>query len=95
MSIALGCVGMNLDDFCRCTPFEFKGIYDEWFNRTKDAIRREWEIGRMISLNVLAPYSKKSLKPTDICRFSWDDEDTSVPKGTSSYERMKEVEKRG
>jgi hypothetical protein len=49
----------------------------------------------MISLNVLAPYSKKSLKPTDICRFSWDDEDTSVPKGTSSYERMKEVEKRG
>jgi len=50
----------------------------------------------MISLNVLAPYSKKRLKPTDICRFSWDDdEDTSVPKGTSSYERMKEVEKRG
>jgi hypothetical protein len=94
LGIALGYVGMSLQDFERCTPFEFSKIVEQAQKKEEDRIRLTWEQTRFISLTNLSPYSKKALKPTDIMEFPWDKKENQVHKGTSSYERMKELEKR-
>ena len=49
---------------------------------------------RFLVTAMLQPYSKKTLKATDVVRFPWDEKKEEVPKGTSSRERMEEVRKR-
>lgn len=56
-------------------------------------MRAERDQTRFLVTAMLQPYSKKTLKATDIVRFPWD-KDAEVPKGTSSRERMEEVRKR-
>ena len=58
-------------------------------------MKRSWEQTRFISLTNVAPFSKKALKSNDIMVFPWDKANSQVRKGTSSYERMKEVEEIG
>ena len=59
-------------------------------------MKRSWEQTRFISLTNVAPFSKKTPKRIDIMIFPWDKEkEVQVPKGTSSYERMKKIEARG
>ena len=59
-------------------------------------MKRSWTQTRFISLTNVAPFSKKALKSKDIMVFPWEKENIAqVIKGTSSYERMKEVEARG
>lgn len=95
MGLALGCVGMSLDDFERCTPSEFRAVFDAWQQRQERDERRNWEQVRFLATASLQPYSKKTLKPTDVVTFPWDAKSSSaVTKGTSSYERMKEIEAR-
>ena len=86
---------MSIKDFCQCTPSEFQAIYHEWNSLNVGVMRRSWEQTRFISLTNVAPFSKKPLKRNDIMVFPWDNKGPQVRKGTSSYERMKEVEKRG
>ena len=85
---------MSLQDFERCTPFEFSKIVEQAQKKEEDRIRLTWEQTRFIALTNLSPYSKKALKPTDIMEFPWDKKENPVHKGISSYERMKELEKR-
>ena len=30
MGLAMGCVGMCLNDFCRLTPLEFTAVFEAW-----------------------------------------------------------------
>lgn len=57
-------------------------------------MRAERDQTRFLVTAMLQPYSKKTLKTTDIVRFPWDEKKEEVPKGTSSRERMEEVRKR-
>lgn len=85
---------MSLEDFERCTPFEFNAIAEQWHEHQERVSRAGWEQTRFLATAILQPYSKKALKPADIVRFSWDETVNAVPKGTSSRERMEEVAKR-
>ena len=72
MGIAMGCMGMSMDDFCRCTPSEFYEVYESWGDmRTMDE-RARWERARMQCLCFLQPYSKSRLRPQDIMQFPWE-----------------------
>ena len=73
MGLALGCIGMSMDDFCRCTPSEFRGVYAEWSELRELERRESWERMRMECLCSLQPYSKKRLSVGDVMRFPWDD----------------------
>ncbi len=84
---------MSLQDFERCTPLEFSRIVEQWQKREEERMKLSWEQTRFLAVTNLSPYSKKALKPTDIMQFPWDKK-TEVRKGTSSYERMTELEKR-
>ena len=85
---------MSIDDFDRCTPFEFTKIVEQWQRQKEEYEKRSWEQSRFIATCVLQPYSKKALKPTDVARFPWDDPGPKVEKGHGSIERMRELEAR-
>ncbi len=97
MGIALGCIGMNLRDFERCTPSEFKAVYDCWKSREESSERGKWERVRMQCLCSLQPYSKKSLQASDIMEFPWEKEEEKVSPRISNdelLERYKAAKKR-
>lgn len=73
MGIAMGCVGMRMDDFCRCTPSEFKAIFNQWKENNESRQRGDWERVRMACLCSLQPYSKSTLTAEDIMTFPWEE----------------------
>lgn len=69
----MGCIGMGLDDFCRCTPSEFTATWEAWSEREQQAERGCWERLRMECLCMLQPWSKKRLEPRDVMELPWDE----------------------
>ena len=86
--MALGCAGMSVDDFCRCTPSEFDEVMRAWHAREERAERRSWEQVRAQCLFALQPYSKKALEAKDIMRFAWDAEEEKAKAETLSREEI-------
>lgn len=74
MGLATGCVGMSLSDFERCTPLEFKAVWEAWQEREQQRERGSWERARMVCTMVLQPYAKQALRPRDVLPLPWDDE---------------------
>ena len=64
---------MSLDDFSRCTPEEFRSIFDNWHERQESQIKESWEQIRIICLCVLQPHSKKTLSAKEVLSFPWDE----------------------
>ena len=73
----MGCIGMSMDDFCRCTPSEFYATWSAWNDMRQARERGEWERMRMECLCTLQPYSKKTLEAGDIMEFPWEKEQKS------------------
>lgn len=69
---------MSLRDFERCTPSEFRAVFDRWKHQEEQRERGEWERVRMQCLCVLQPYSKKSLQARDIMEFPWEKEENKT-----------------
>lgn len=80
LGIAMGCMGMGMDDFCRCAPSEFYEAYEAWRERERRRERAAWERMRMQCLCSLQPYSRSRLRAEDVMRFPWDGEDTGREK---------------
>ena len=90
--IALGAMGMTLDDFDRIEPEEFDEVCRAW-NRTQ--VQDSWERARFLARCCLQPHCKQSLKVTDVCRFPWDKGRTeSRPAAESTRERFEELVRR-
>ena len=88
MGIALGCIGMSMQDFERCTPSEFKATFDAW-NRGRERLERsEWERVRMSCLCALQPYSKKKLNATDIMKFPWEKQEANNERREETREEV-------
>lgn len=66
-------MGMGMDDFCRCTPSEFRAAWDAWNEMRQMREREAWEQVRMQCLCTLQPWSKERLAARDIMEFPWDD----------------------
>ena len=92
IGLAMGCVGMCLNDFCRLTPSEFTAVFEAWQQKETYAERRRWEQARFLACSILKPYSKKSLELTDVCRFSWDTKPAQeMEEEPSTQERFDEI----
>lgn len=75
LGIAMGCIGMNLSDFCCCTPSEFNAAYAAWHEREERVIRNGWEETRVMCQCALQPYSKRKLSARDVFPLPWDERD--------------------
>lgn len=67
-------MGMSVDDFCRCTPLEFRAVYESWAEAEQRRERAAWERARLQCTCMLQPYSKKRLEPQDVLKFAWDND---------------------
>ncbi|RRC99048.1 hypothetical protein EII32_08425 [Prevotella sp. OH937_COT-195] len=72
MGIALGCIHLSYDDFCRLTPIEFEHIYKEFRNRQDAAYKDEWERMRMLAAIVIQPHLKKKVTPQKLLPLPWE-----------------------
>lgn len=97
--MAVGCIGMTVDDFCQCTPLEFSAIAQGWNDAEQRRERAAWERARLQCTCMLQPYSRKRLEPQDVLRFAWDGEgfaEDSKTKGLTAKqirERFEEVKR--
>lgn len=88
LGIAMGCIGMSMDDFCRCTPSEFYEAYGAWAEWEQNREKELWERARTVCLCSLQPYSEKQLRPQDVMIFSWEKEEDSGEAEEISHEEM-------
>lgn len=89
-------MGMSLQDFCSCTPSEFKSIFDAWREREEATTHREWETTRSIISAVIAPYANRAVDIKKVMPFPWDDKEKGKGKRKrkikeSTPERVKEL----
>lgn len=85
----MGCMGMGMDDFCRCTPSEFMATWNVWHEMHEHRERSAWERLRMQCLCTLQPYSKKTLEAKDIMSFPWDEGNEKKEDAISKEELMR------
>lgn len=81
---------MGFDDFCRCTPSEFRATYGAWTDKEERWERREWERTRMSCLCALQPWSKRQLAARDVMEFPWEAEEEEKS-GKRNEESREEV----
>lgn len=81
---------MSINDFDQSSPDEFQAIYQSW---EKNHMQQEWERVRFLACSVLQPYSKNTLKVTDVCRFSWEDK-KEIIQVESTRERFEQLKKK-
>ena len=91
----MGRVGMSRKDFEQCTPSEFFRIVEQHSEEEGNHLRQGWERTRVQVISVMQLFSKKKLDPKDVFPLPWDNtgraNEKSPRKGTSSFERMKEM----
>lgn len=88
---------MSREDFERCTTLEFTKIVQAANEKTETTIKAGWEQTRAQVISVANLFSKNTIDPKKAWPFPWEKEEGNAPKvqkGTSSYERMKEIEAR-
>ena len=95
MGIAVGEVGMTLQEFFELSPQQFSSIYKSYSEKTQRQARQQWEIARWHAAIILSPNAKKghTITPKDICVFDWERPKAEKIKMTKEEqrERMKRL----
>ncbi|MCM1332773.1 MAG: hypothetical protein NC248_09205 [Bacteroides sp.] len=75
MGLAVGCVGMTVDDFCGCYYDEFESICRSWSAMTESKNRDSWERMRFLAAISIQPHVKRKLTPKRLLPLPWDEKD--------------------
>lgn len=100
MGVALGCIGLSFDDFCKLDYDEFESICKAWSENAETAYRDDWERARLMATICIQPHIKKRITPQKLLPLPWDnarkERKDSKPRRTmpGSRERFEEVKKR-
>lgn len=86
LGLALGCMGMSMDDFCRCTPSQFKEAFRYSQELEERRRRGAWSRTRTACLCALQPYSNRRLRAEDVMVFPWEKEGGGDGEGLSKEE---------
>lgn len=92
LGIAMGCMGMSMEDFCRCAPSEFYAAWKAWSEREQRVERLAWERMRMECLCILQPHSRRELTVRDVMTFAWEKSagEAEAEKETLTAEELRE-----
>ena len=74
LGVALGEIGMSLDDFDSLSLPEFSHVMEAYNHKVERDNKISWETARFMAMYFIQPYSKKPIKQTDICTFPWEKE---------------------
>lgn len=90
MGVALGCIHLRLDDFCRLTPEEFEAIYHAYREQSDADYKDAWERMRLHAAITIQPHIKNRMSAKRLLPFSWDNERPAMEKGGSAPQLTKE-----
>ena len=77
MGVALGCVGLSFDDFCRLELIEFEHICRAWRDMAESDDRRRWERARVMAAITVQPHVRKPVNPATLLPFPWERKTTA------------------
>ena len=72
MGVAVGCIGLSLDDFSNCDYDEFEAICKAWREMTEGKNREAWERTRITAAICIQPHCKKKITPKQLLPLPWD-----------------------
>lgn len=74
MGIALGCIRLTYDDFCKMDFEEFAAVYKAYAEQRDTDFKDEWQRMRMLAAIVIQPHLAKNRKitPEKLLPFPWD-----------------------
>ncbi len=92
MGIALSCIHLSYDDFCRLTPTEFDHVYREFKNLQDAEYKDNWERMRLLATITIQPHLKKKVTAKKVLPLSWDKPDKpdiKAPRLTAAESRKR------
>lgn len=102
MGIALGCIRLSYDDFCKMDFEEFAAVYKAYAEQRDTDFKDNWQRMRLLATIVIQPHLAKNKKvtPEKLLPFPWDKPKTSAKKKEAGItpekqrERMAELVKK-
>lgn len=97
LGMALGCIHLSYDDFCRLTPVEFEHVYKEYRDKLETDHKDDWARMRMLAAIVVQPHLKKKITPQQLLPFPWEgagrkpEAGARQPTAAESLERFEEL----
>lgn len=99
MGIALGCIRLSYDDFCKMDFEEFAAVYKAYAEQRDADFKDEWQRMRLLATIVIQPHLAKNKKitPEKLLPFPWDKtitrkRDDKEPKLTPEQQRERMAE---
>lgn len=76
MGIALGCIRLSYDDFCRLDFNEFAAVYKAYAEQCDTDYKDKWQRMRLLATITIQPHLKKGSKvtPEKLLPLPWDKE---------------------
>ena len=98
MGIALGCIRLSYDDFCKMDFEEFAAVYKAYAEQRDIDFKDEWQRMRLLAAIVIQPHLAKNRKitPEKLLPFPWDKKrakcSSDKPKLTPEQQRKRMAE---
>lgn len=83
LGIALGCIRLSYDDFCRMNFEEFAAVYKAYVEQRDTDFKDNWQRMRMLATITIQPHLAKNKKitPEKLLPFPWEKAKSSAKKG--------------
>ncbi len=102
LGIALGCIRLSYDDFCKMDFQEFAAVYKAYAEQRDFDYKDNWERMRLMASITIQPHLAKGKKitPEKLLRFPWDKKKAAAAKKAKEYtpeqqrRRMEELVKK-
>jgi len=97
MSIAIGTMGLSLNDFMDLTPFQFSEIYNRWRKKKEEEEKESWDRTRYLAFAAVLPHLKREIEhtPQSVFPLPWDKKSPQAPPAPpSTRRRFEELKKK-
>lgn len=92
--MALGRMGMRLDDLRRLTVGEFEEVVRQWMAKEEAKYHDEWERMRLLATISVMPHTKKRVTPHGLLPLPWDTKGPARSKRKQTPAMDKESQRR-
>lgn len=95
MGIALGCIRLSYDDFCKMDFEDFAAVYKAYAEQRDTDFKDRWNRTRILAAITIQPHLAKGKKitPEKLLPFPWDKkkkrQDKEAPKLTPAQQRKR------
>lgn len=86
--MALGCLGLSLDDFCALSPDEFNQVHKAHIDAEIERLHGDWDRMRTQTTYLMQPHFNKQLDAKKLMPFPWEKEQKK--KAPSSTEKRRQ-----